>query len=118
MTHRWRDDAGEWWSADGRVDLTQRCLPIIDLSPVGHQPIHDESGDLSIVFNGEIYNFVDLSKELIAKGYGFSSHSDTEVILMAYREWGTECLAHINGKFAFALYDSRMPWYIGMAGAK
>jgi asparagine synthase (glutamine-hydrolysing) len=107
MTHRGPDDAGEWWSADGRVGLAQRRLAIIDLSPAGHQPMHDASGALSIVFNGEIYNFADLRDELIAKGHGFRSHSDTEVILAAYREWGTECLARFNGMFAFALFDAR-----------
>jgi asparagine synthase (glutamine-hydrolysing) len=107
MTHRGPDDAGEWWSADGRVGLAQRRLAIIDLSPAGHQPMHDAAGTLSIVFNGEIYNFADLRDELIAKGHGFRSHSDTEVILAAYREWGTECLARFNGMFAFALFDAR-----------
>ena len=107
MTHRGPDDAGEWWSADGRVGLAQRRLAIIDLSPAGHQPMHDASGALSIVFNGEIYNFADLRDELISKGHGFRSHSDTEVILAAYREWGTECLVRFNGMFAFALFDAR-----------
>jgi asparagine synthase (glutamine-hydrolysing) len=107
MTHRGPDDAGEWWSADGRVGLAQRRLSIIDLSPAGHQPMHYESGAMSIVFNGEIYNFADLRDELIAKGHGFKSHSDTEVILAAYREWGTQCLARFNGMFAFALYDAQ-----------
>ena len=107
MTHRGPDDAGEWWSGDGRVGLAQRRLAIIDLSPAGHQPMHDASGTLSIVFNGEIYNFADLRDELIAKGHGFRSHSDTEVILAAYREWGTDCLSRFNGMFAFALFDAR-----------
>ena len=107
MTHRGPDDAGEWWSADGRVGLAHRRLSIIDLSPAGHQPMHDASGTLSIVFNGEIYNFADLREQLIALGHGFKSHSDTEVILSAYREWGTECLSRFNGMFAFALFDAR-----------
>ncbi|MBF0420159.1 MAG: asparagine synthase (glutamine-hydrolyzing) [Magnetococcales bacterium] len=107
MTHRGPDDAGEWWSDDGRVGLAQRRLSIIDLSSAGHQPMHDASGMLSIVFNGEIYNFVNLRDELAAKGYSFQSHSDTEVILAAYREWGTQCLLRFNGMFAFALYDAR-----------
>jgi len=107
MTHRGPDDAGEWWSGDGRVGLAQRRLAIIDLSPAGHQPMHDASGTLSIVFNGEIYNFADLRDELIAKGHSFRSHSDTEVILAAYREWGTGCLSRFNGMFAFALFDAR-----------
>jgi asparagine synthase (glutamine-hydrolysing) len=107
MTHRGPNDSGEWWSVDGRVGLAQRRLSIIDLSPAGHQPMHDAAGTLSIVFNGEIYNFANLRDELIAKGHGFRSHSDTEVILAAYREWGTECLARFNGMFAFALFDAR-----------
>jgi asparagine synthase (glutamine-hydrolysing) len=107
MTHRGPDDAGEWWSGDGRVGLAQRRLAIIDLSPAGHQPMHDASGTLSIVFNGEIYNFTDLREELIAKGHSFRSHSDTEVVLAAYREWGTDCLVRFNGMFAFALFDAR-----------
>lgn len=107
MTHRGPDDEGEWWSIDGRVGLAQRRLSIIDLSPAGHQPMHDASGALSIVFNGEIYNYADLRDELMAKGHSFQSHSDTEVILAAYREWGVDCLARLNGMFAFALYDAR-----------
>ena len=107
MTHRGPDDSGEWWSTDGRVGLAHRRLSIIDLSTAGHQPMLDASGVLSIVFNGEIYNFADLRSELITKGYIFRSHSDTEVILAAYHVWGTECLARFNGMFAFALYDAQ-----------
>ncbi|MBU3543962.1 asparagine synthase (glutamine-hydrolyzing) [Polynucleobacter sp. MWH-Mekk-B1] len=105
MTHRGPDDAGEWWSADTRVGFAHRRLSIIDLSPAGHQPMHDISGLLSIVFNGEIYNFSELHEQLLAIGHRFNSHSDTEVILAAYREWGVECLARLNGMFAFAIYD-------------
>lgn len=107
LTHRGSDDAGEWWSADGGVGLAQRRLSIIDLSPAGHQPMLDASGELCIVFNGEIYNFADLRRELVAKGHVFRSQSDTEVLLAAYREWGTDCLSRLNGMFAFALYDGR-----------
>ena len=107
MSHRGPDDCGDWWSADGRVGLGHRRLAIIDLSPLGHQPMADATGELRIVFNGEIYNFEDLRRELIAKGHGFRSGSDTEVILAAYREWGTNCLSRFNGMFAFALYDLR-----------
>lgn len=105
MIHRGPDDAGEWWSVDGCVGLGHRRLAIIDLSPAGHQPMHDAFGAISIAFNGEIYNFVDLREQLIAKGHAFRSHSDTEVILAAYREWGSDCLSRLNGMFAFALYD-------------
>jgi asparagine synthase (glutamine-hydrolysing) len=107
MRHRGPDDAGEWWSPDGCVGLGHRRLSIIDLSPAGHQPMVDSSGTILIVFNGEIYNFTDLRRELLAAGHHFRSGSDTEVILEAYREWGSDCLGHLNGMFAFGLYDSR-----------
>lgn len=106
MIHRGPDDAGEWYSSDFRVGLAHRRLSIIDLSPAGHQPMLDESGKLCIVFNGEIYNFKELRRELEGKGHIFRSESDTEVILASYREWGIECLPHFNGMFAFGLYDS------------
>lgn len=107
MIHRGPDDAGEWWSADGCVGLAQRRLAIIDLSPAGHMPMLDATRELCIVFNGEIYNYLDLRRELAAQGHTFHSQSDTEVLLAAYREWGTGCLPHLNGMFTFALYDSR-----------
>src|ERR1700716_1868395 len=105
MAHRGPDDSGSWWSANGNVGLAQRRLAIIDLSPGGHQPMHHEGNRLSIVFNGEIYNYLDLRDLLKAKGHRFFTQSDTEVVLAAYSEWGTECLAHLNGMFAIALYD-------------
>ena len=83
MIHRGPDDAGEWWSADRRVGLAHRRLSIIDLTAAGRQPMKDPSGTLSVVFNGEIYNFSDLRNELIEQGHSFKSHSDTEVILAA-----------------------------------
>jgi asparagine synthase (glutamine-hydrolysing) len=105
MAHRGPDDSGSWWSANGNVGLAQRRLSIIDLSQGGHQPMHDQANRLSIVFNGEIYNYLDLRDLLAAKGHRFHSQSDTEVVLAAYHEWGTDCLAHLNGMFALALYD-------------
>jgi asparagine synthase (glutamine-hydrolysing) len=107
IRHRGPDDAGERWSADGRVGLGFRRLAIIDLSAAGHQPMSDAGGEISIVFNGEIYNFADLRRELSGRGHDFRSQGDTEVILAAYREWGTDCLSRLNGMFAFALYDQR-----------
>lgn len=107
MSHRGPDDSGMWWSSDNRVGLAHQRLAIIDLSPAGHQPMHDSMKELSIVFNGEIYNFLELRQELKSKGHTFHSNSDTEVILVAYREWHTECLSHFNGMFAFAIYDKR-----------
>lgn len=107
LRHRGPDDAGLWWSSDGCVGLAHRRLAIIDLSSMGHQPMRDSNDELCIVFNGEIYNFQDLRDDLEADGYPFRSSSDTEVILAAYRRWGTDCLQHFNGMFAFALYDGR-----------
>jgi asparagine synthase (glutamine-hydrolysing) len=107
MAHRGPDAAGQWWSKDGRVGLAHRRLAIIDLSSAGDQPMHDDSGQLSIIFNGEIYNFSELREQLIALGHSFRSHSDTEVILLSYRQWGTDCLAFLNGMFAFAIFDAR-----------
>lgn len=107
LRHRGPDGAGEWWSSDGRVGLGHRRLAIIDLSQAADQPMHDATGQLSIVFNGEIYNFADLRSELVALGHAFRTASDTEVILAAYRQWGTACLARLNGMFAFALYDAK-----------
>jgi asparagine synthase (glutamine-hydrolysing) len=105
IRHRGPDDDGEWWSHDGRVGLGFRRLAIIDLTPLGHQPM-DDGHDLHIVFNGEIYNYVDLRSELVGKGHVFRSHSDTEVILAAYREWGAESLSRLNGMFAMAIHDA------------
>jgi asparagine synthase (glutamine-hydrolysing) len=105
MAHRGPDDTGSWWSAAGNVGLAQRRLAIIDLSPGGHQPMHREANRLSIVFNGEIYNYLDLRDLLKSKGHRFFTQSDTEVVLAAYAEWGIDCLAHLNGMFAIALYD-------------
>lgn len=106
ITHRGPDDVGEWWSDDGRVGLAHRRLSILDLSPLGHQPMQLVERGLSIVFNGEIYNFAELRRELEALGHQFRSQSDTEVLLAAYAHWGGDCLARLNGTFAFALYDA------------
>lgn len=105
MTHRGPDDAGTWVSSDGTLGLGHRRLSIIDLSPSGHQPMTDGGGTLRIVFNGEIYNYLALREELRGLGHRFTSSSDTEVILEAYREWGLGCVARLNGMFALALYD-------------
>lgn len=105
MSHRGPDSMGTWWSPDHLVALAHRRLAIIDLSPGGHQPMLDRSGQLAITFNGEIYNYLDLRRELEAKGHSFHTASDTEVILEAYREWDTDCLSHFVGTFAFGLYD-------------
>lgn len=107
MIHRGPDGSGEWWSNDGKVGLAHRRLAIIDLSSAGRQPMHFMMAGLTIVFNGEIYNFRELRCELEQCGYRFSSNSDTEVLLAAHNIWGTDCVSRLNGMFAFALYDER-----------
>jgi asparagine synthase (glutamine-hydrolysing) len=106
MTHRGPDDLGIWTSADGDVSLAQRRLAIIDLSPGGHQPMADATGRIHVVFNGEMYNFQEVRKELEAAGHQFHSASDTEVVIAAYRAWGEAFLERIGGMFALALFDA------------
>lgn len=103
MVHRGPDDAGIWISDDGRIGLANRRLAILDLSPDAAMPMQD--GDNWITYNGEIYNYIELKDELIRRGYSFQTGSDTEVLLKAYREWGTDCLHRLNGMFAFAIWD-------------
>jgi asparagine synthase (glutamine-hydrolysing) len=105
MAHRGPDDSSYW--INGPVGLGNRRLAVIDLSPSGRQPMNNENGDLWITYNGEIYNFKELRRELEMKGHSFRSHTDTEVVLHAYEEWGTECLRRFNGMWAFALWDNR-----------
>ncbi len=105
MEHRGPDDAGAWRSADGRVAFAHRRLAIIDLSPGGHQPMTEATGQVHIAFNGEIYNYLDLREELAVDGFTFRTQSDTEVILNAYRKWGERFVERLNGMFALALYD-------------
>lgn len=107
ILHRGPDDFGEWISSDGHVGLAHRRLSIVDLSMAGHQPMHDPDNGIVIVFNGEIYNFQDLRKELSQKGHNFFSQTDTEVVLKAYTEWGTDCIKKFIGMFVFALYDPK-----------
>ena len=91
---------------DGTVALSHRRLSIIDLSLTGHQPMCTPDRRFWIVYNGEIYNYIELRNELENLGYSFSSASDTEVILVAYAHWGDDCLNKLNGMFAFVIYDS------------
>lgn len=90
---------------NGVLVLGHRRLSIIDVSKAGHQPMGNETGSLWLVYNGEIYNYKELAEELASKGHLFKSKTDTEVLLHAYEEWGTECLTRFNGMWAFALWD-------------
>ncbi|PYO71938.1 MAG: asparagine synthase (glutamine-hydrolyzing) [Gemmatimonadetes bacterium] len=105
IAHRGPDDSGLY--LDHQVGFGFRRLAILDLSPTGHQPMCSEDGQLVIVFNGEIYNYIELRDELRAAGYCFRSTSDTEVLLAAYRHWGPECLDRLNGMWAFVIHDRR-----------
>jgi asparagine synthase (glutamine-hydrolysing) len=107
MTHRGPDDAGAWWSSDGRMGLAHRRLAIIDLSSAGRQPMGDVTDGAWITYNGEIYNYRELKTHLEAKGYRFRTATDTEVILASYRTWGEQFVTHLNGMFALGLYDAR-----------
>jgi asparagine synthase (glutamine-hydrolysing) len=107
LTHRGPDDEGIWVDPAGRVALGNRRLAIIDLSPAGHQPMQDPSGDVVLTYNGEIYNFPDLRDELAASGYRFRGRSDTEVILALYLREGLQVARRLRGMFAFAIWDGR-----------
>lgn len=107
MARRGPDGQGLWIAPDRRVGLGHRRLAIVDLSPGGAQPMSDESGDLVISFNGEIYNHVELRRQLEARGHRFRSRSDTEVLLRLYADRGDAMLAELRGMFAIALYDRR-----------
>jgi asparagine synthase (glutamine-hydrolysing) len=107
LINRGPDDFGDWVSSDRRVGLGHRRLSILDLTTLGHQPMHQVKRGLSIVFNGEIYNFDELRRELEGFGHSFHSHSDTEVLLAAYAKWDKDCLSRLNGMFAFAIFDAQ-----------
>jgi asparagine synthase (glutamine-hydrolysing) len=104
--HRGPDDSGFY--RDERVALGFRRLSIIDLSPLGHQPMSNEDGTVRLIFNGEIYNYRELRPELAGRGHVFRSNTDTETLIHGYEEWGIEgLLKRARGMFAFALYDAR-----------
>lgn len=104
IRHRGPDDEG--FAIGPRAAIAMRRLSIIDLAG-GHQPIYNEDGSLSIVFNGEIYNYRELRQELQSHGHRFTTSSDTEAILHGYEQWGEECVNHFNGMFAFAIWNAR-----------
>lgn len=104
IAHRGPDDSGVFVS--GRVGIGNRRLSIIDLSK-GHQPIYNEDGSMVIVYNGEVYNFAEVREDLINSGHVFTTGTDTETILHAYEQYGTECVHRFNGMFAFAIWDGK-----------
>jgi asparagine synthase (glutamine-hydrolysing) len=106
MSARGPDGAGIWISDDARIGFAHRRLAVIDLSDAGAQPMRSAEGDLVITFNGEIYNYRELRRELIARGHRFKSQSDTEVLLHLYAEKGPDMVRDLRGMFAFALYDT------------
>jgi asparagine synthase (glutamine-hydrolysing) len=109
LAHRGPDGDGTWSAQleGGRaLVLGHRRLSILDLTEAGHQPMVDDSGRFVLTYNGEIYNYKEVASELVSLGVVFRSHCDTEVLLAAYKQWGTRCLDKFNGMFAFALYDS------------
>jgi asparagine synthase (glutamine-hydrolysing) len=112
LAHRGPDDSGTVILHDSvrgpvEIGLGNRRLAILDLSPLAHQPMHDPDTGNWIIYNGEIYNFRDIRKELEQAGANFVSHSDTEVLLRAYARWGEQCLPKFRGMFAFAIWDAR-----------
>ena len=108
VAHRGPDDAGAKFFPDHQLGLGHTRLSIIDLSPAGHQPMSNEDGRVWIIFNGEIYNFQELRRDLDCRHH-MKSSTDTEVVLHLYEEQGVSVLDHLNGMFAFAIYDSRPP---------
>jgi asparagine synthase (glutamine-hydrolysing) len=105
IVHRGPDDSGFYIA--GQVGFGFRRLTILDLAPTGHQPMLSDDGQLVLIFNGEIYNYLELRSELEALGHTFTSTGDTQVLLAAYRQWGQECLPKLNGMWAFVIYDVR-----------
>jgi asparagine synthase (glutamine-hydrolysing) len=107
IRHRGPDDQGLWASHNGLCALGHARLSVIDLSPLGHQPMFDPETGNCIVFNGEVYNFDELRRQCEALGDHFRSQSDTEVILALYRRHGVDCLGYLRGMFALAIWDAQ-----------
>ena len=107
MIRRGPDGCGEWISKDMRVGLAHRRLAIIDVSDAGIQPMSSTDNQIKIVFNGMIYNYLDLRKQLTIKGHKFKTNTDTEVLLVGWNEWGENVVNHLRGMFAFALWDEK-----------
>ena len=107
IAHRGPDDKGSYEDVDNKIGLVHSRLSIQDLSSSAHQPMLSDDQQVVLVFNGEIYNFLELRSELISKGVKFNSNSDTEVLLNLYLQEGEQMLSRLNGIFAFAIWDKR-----------
>ncbi len=107
LDHRGPDDSGSWIDESGVVGLGHTRLAILDLSQHGHQPVVSDDGRYVLVFNGEVYNFRGIRDELETKGYCFQGSGDSEVVLAAFQAWGTVCVQHFIGMFAFAVWDQQ-----------
>ena len=114
IAHRGPDDADVWTSPENLVSLGHRRLSIVDLSPLGRNPMFWDGGRLAIIYNGEIYNFQELRRELQDLGHSFRSQTDTEAVLAAYDQWGLDAVHRFAGMFAFALWDAarRRLWLV------
>jgi len=108
LKHRGPDASSSWISSSKNAALAHTRLSIIDTTNTSDQPFFSDDGKLVLVFNGEIYNYLELRDELMSYGISFKTKGDTEVLLAAYRQWGVDCLKHLNGMFAFAIWDKRI----------
>lgn len=106
ISHRGPDGEGFYYSQDGSLCLAHKRLAIIDPKN-GQQPMSSADDSLVVTFNGAIYNYLELRRELINLGYPIQTYSDTEVLLYSYKEWGEKCLERLNGMFAFVIYDKK-----------
>ena len=101
--HRGPNDEG--LAFDREFGAGFRRLSILDLTPAGHQPMRSQDGRYTLVFNGEIYNFIELRRELVALGHRFESTGDAEVLLKSFAQWGSQCVERLNGMWAFLVFD-------------
>jgi asparagine synthase (glutamine-hydrolysing) len=108
IRHRGPDDGGVWFSDDAKIALGSKRLAIQDLSSNGHMPMISKNQDYILVFNGEIYNYLELKKTLENLGFKFYSNSDSECVLNAFIAWGKDCLQHFNGMFSIAIFDKQL----------
>lgn len=110
LNHRGPNDEGLFFEINNKnycIGLAHKRLSIMDLSPLGHQPMFSDNGEIVVVFNGEIYNFEEIKSELEKKNYVFKSHSDTEVVVKSYEEWGIDSIKKFNGMFSISIYDKK-----------